>query len=101
MTTPGGVTEETGGCEKAVRVRVKTAWQKWRDLSAVLCNARLTVKLKVKIFSTVVGPVLLYGAETWPLKKSKERLLCRTEMRMLRWAQGVSLQAGVESIEEN
>ena len=43
--------------------------------------------------------------------KREERLLCRTEMRILRWAQGVSLkehkknekvwqQAGIESIEE-
>ena len=59
------------------------------------------------------GPTgVTLGAETWRLKKSEERLLCRTEIRMLRWAQGVSLkehkkkeevrqQAGVESIEEN
>ena len=56
--------------------------------------------------------MLLYAAETWPLKKNEERLLCRTEMRMLRWVQGVSLkeheknegvrqQAGAKSIEEN
>ena len=46
------------------------------------------------------------------MKKREKRLLCRTKMRMLRWAQGVSLkenkknkevrqQVGVESIEEN
>ena len=45
----GDVTEETGGCEMAVRVRVKAACQKWRDLSAVLRDARLLVKLKFKI----------------------------------------------------
>ena len=45
----GDVIEETGGCEMAVRVRVKAAWQKWRDFSAVLCDARLLVKLKFKI----------------------------------------------------
>ena len=50
----GDVTEETGGGEKAVRVRVKTAWQKWKNLLAVLCDAKLPVKLKVKIYHTVV-----------------------------------------------
>ena len=49
------------------------------------------MKLRIKVYKTVIRPVLLYGAETWALKK-EERLLMRTEMRMLRWIMGISLR---------
>ena len=72
----------------------------------MLCDANLPLTLTVKVYSTVI-----YGAEIWPLKNSEGSIICRTEMRILRWAQGVSLkahkkneevqrQSGVESIEE-
>ena len=35
---------------------------------------------------------MIYGSETWALKKTEERKLERTEMRMLRWAMGISLR---------
>ena len=39
---------------------------------------------------TVVGPALVYGAETWVLKKVQENKLEVAEMRMLRWVCGVT-----------
>ena len=34
---------------------------------------------------------MTYGAECWTMKKKDEMLMNKTEMRMLRWIQGVSL----------
>ena len=56
-----------------------------------MCDKRMTVKLKVKIYKSVIRPVLLYGMEALALRRSEERLLESTEMRMLRWICGVSL----------
>lgn len=36
--------------------------------------------------------MLLYGAKTWALGKEEERLLDRTEMKMLRWIRNISLR---------
>ena len=38
----------------------------------------------------MIGPVLMYGVETWT--RREEGLLERTEMRMLWWILGVSLK---------
>ena len=49
-----GVTiSEEGGSEEAVRARVSVAWGKWRDLSGVMSNKKMTRKLKIKLYITV------------------------------------------------
>ena len=59
-----GVTiSEEGGSEEAVRARVSAAWGKWRDLSGVISDKKMPRKLKIKLYMTVIRPVLLYGAE--------------------------------------
>ena len=47
-------------------------------------------KFKTKIFRTAVEPVLLYGAETWTLKKADIRALDGVYTRMLRRVFGLS-----------
>ena len=88
----GSVLNAKGGCEEEVRQRIKSAWMKWKDLSGVLCDKKMPVRIKGKVYKTVIRPVLLYGAETWALKRREEEMLERTEMRMLRWILGVSLK---------
>ena len=48
------------------------------------------MKIKGKVYRTVVRPALMYGAETWALKKAQEKKLGVAEMRMLRWMCGVT-----------
>ena len=47
-------------------------------------------KYQGKVYRTVVRPVLMYGAETWALKKAQEKKFDVAEMRMLRWMCGVT-----------
>ena len=49
------------------------------------------MKLKGKVYKTVVRQALLYGAETWATTRGQEaRLEVINEMRMLRWMCGVT-----------
>ena len=50
----------------------------------------MNVKIKGKVYRTVVRPALMYGAEIWALKKAQENKLEVSEMRMLRWMCGVT-----------
>ena len=88
----GSVMNAKGGCEHDVKNRIKAAWQKWKDLTGVLCDAKMPIHLKGKVYKTMIRPVMMYGAEAWTVTRREEGLLERTEMRMLRWILGVSLK---------
>ncbi|XP_047494092.1 uncharacterized protein LOC125042494 [Penaeus chinensis] len=60
-----------GGSQVAIRVRVTAAWNKWRELSGVISDRKMPRKLKVKLYSTIIRPVLLYGAEVWTMGKKR------------------------------
>ena len=92
------ITEE-GGSEEAVRARVSAAWGKWRDLSGVISDKKMPRKLKIKVYMTVIRPVLLYGADCWTLRKKEEQILEKTEMKMLRRIKGVTLRDTVKSVD--
>ena len=62
---------------------------KLEEISGVLCDRRMQVKLKGKVYKTVVRPAMLCGAETWATRGQEERLEVN-EMGMLRWMCGVT-----------
>ena len=51
------------------------------------------MKLKSKLYKTVVRPAMVYGSECWALRKQEEqRLHTSTEKKMLRLSQGKTRQ---------
>ena len=71
-------------------IKYHGAWRNWKRCSGVLCDRRMPVKLKGKVYNTVVRPALFYGAETWATTRGQETRLAVNEMRMLRWMCGVT-----------
>ena len=72
------------------RMKTNAAWQKWRQVTGVLCDRRMPSRLKSKVYKTVVRPVALYGTECWATTRKHERTLHTMEMRMLRWMLGLT-----------
>ncbi|XP_063358836.1 uncharacterized protein LOC134648275 [Cydia amplana] len=79
-----------GAIESDVTHRVNAGWQRWRALTGVLCDTRMPIKVKGKVYKTAVRPAMMYGAECWAIKKAHEQKLHVAEMKMLRWAAGVT-----------
>ena len=94
----GVIFSEEGGSETAVRARVKAAWQKWRELGPVIPDKKIPTKLKTKLYTTVVRPVILYRAECWTTGVKEENILEKIEMRMLRRIKGVTKKDKKENI---
>ncbi|KAG7296805.1 hypothetical protein JYU34_020747 [Plutella xylostella] len=86
----GSVLTTDANVDEDVTHRVNTAWLKWRSLTGVLCDPRMPIKTKGKIYKTVVRPALMYGSECWTMKKAHEQQMHVAEMKMLRWAGGVT-----------
>ncbi|KAK6755839.1 hypothetical protein RB195_014306 [Necator americanus] len=93
----GSKVTSIGDIDQKVRPRVNVAWMKWKMATGVLCDKKVPVRLKSKIYRTVVRPVALYGCEFWPTTKALERVLHAMEMRMLRWTIGITLKEKVSN----
>ena len=89
----GATLAENGDLAAEMTHRIQTGWQNWKRVSAysgILCDRRIGLKVMGKVYKTVVRPAMMYGAETWAVKKAQEKKLDVAEMRMLRWISGVT-----------
>ena len=86
----GSHVSQDGELDVEVRHRIQSGWNSWRKLTGILCARRVSVSLKGKIYKTAVRPAMLYGSETWAVKRTQEKRMNVAEMRMLRWMCGVT-----------
>jgi hypothetical protein len=71
--------------DEDVSHRIKVGWLKWRQVSDLLCDPRVPLKLKVKFYMTAIRLTMLYGVEYWPTKRRYVQQLSVAEMCMLWW----------------
>ena len=58
-----------GELEAEVTHRVQSGWKNWKRVSGVLNDRKMSMKIKGKVYRTVVRPALMYMAETWHRRK--------------------------------
>ena len=86
----GATLAENGDLDAEMTHRIQSGWKNWKRVSGILCDRRISLRVKGKVYKTVVRPAMMYGAETWAVKKAQEKKLDVAEMRMLRWMSGVT-----------
>ncbi|KAK3569694.1 hypothetical protein QTP86_002609 [Hemibagrus guttatus] len=79
----GPTVQSNGECGKEVKKRVQAGWNGWRKVSGVLCDRKISARIKGKVYRTVVRPAMLYGLETVSLRKRQESELEVAELKML------------------
>ena len=89
--------QESGDCEKEVKKRVQAGWNGWRRVSGVICDRRLPARVKGKMYSSVVRPAMVYGLETVAVTKKQVEEMEVTEMKMLRFAMGVTRKGKIRN----
>ncbi|KAK3508422.1 hypothetical protein QTP70_029208, partial [Hemibagrus guttatus] len=86
----GSTVQSNGECGKEVKKRVQAGWNGWRKVSGVLCDRKISARIKGKVYRTVVRAAMLYGLETVSLRKRQESELEVAELKMLRFSLGVT-----------
>ncbi|KAK3529527.1 hypothetical protein QTP70_031964, partial [Hemibagrus guttatus] len=79
----GSTVQSNGECGKEVKKRVQAGWNGWRKVSGVLCDQKISARIKGRVYRTVVRPAMLYGLETVSLRKRQESELEVAELKML------------------
>jgi hypothetical protein len=65
----GLMLQKDGDIDEDLSHRIKAGWLKWRQDSSVLCDPKVPLKLKDKLYRTAIRPAMFYEAECWPTKK--------------------------------
>ncbi|KAK3568542.1 hypothetical protein QTP86_008756 [Hemibagrus guttatus] len=86
----GSTVQSNGECGNEVKKRVQAGWNGWRKVSGVLCDRKISARIKGKVYRTVVRPAMLYGLETVSLRKRRESELEVAELKMLMFSLGVT-----------
>ena len=69
-----------GLCEKEIRRRIGMGKAAMGRLTKIWKDRGITLRTKVKLVRTLVFPIVLYGAETWTVRKSERKKLDAFEM---------------------
>ena len=86
----GSTVSNDGRCEEEVRRRIQAGWMSWRKVSGVLCNKKLSAKVKGKMYKSVVRPTILYEMEMMAVTERQMGKMEVAELKTVRWALGVT-----------
>ena len=84
-----------GDTEAAVEARIRTGWNKFRQLVPLLTNKDVSLIMRGRLYSSCVRSSMLHGSEIWPVRKENVVALQRVETRMVIWMCGVKLKTEI------
>jgi len=67
----GCTVQDNGDCQKEVKKRIQAGWNGWRKINGIMCDRKLSAKVKGRIYKVAVRPALMFGLETTALPKGK------------------------------
>ena len=63
---------EDAELDAEVTRRVQSGGKYWKGVSGELCDRKIKVKIKGKVYMTLIRQTLVHRAETWALKKAQQ-----------------------------
>ena len=86
----GGAISQSGSCTEDVQHRIGKALGAFQALNKIWESKDIRCATKIELYKVMILSILLYGAETWTLKKTDESKLHTFEMNCLRKILGVT-----------
>jgi hypothetical protein len=97
FTYLGAIVSKEGGGENDMNSRINKARAAFIKLNKVWRSKQFGRKTKIKLYKTLVRPVLLYGSETWKINQSDEKKLdsfqyqCLKRIMQIWWPNIISI----------
>ena len=95
----GMLIHESCSSSLEIRRRIELARSAFGGLEEGIWKSRIALRTKVRLYSTYVVPVLLYGSETWAPTKSEERRINAFGWKCLRHICGVRWSDFIPNVE--
>ena len=80
----GSMVNDQNEMDVEITARIAAANRCYYSLQNTLGRRSISTKTKLKIYSTIIKPIVLYGCEAWTLTKSREQRLYVFENSVLR-----------------
>ena len=80
----GATVDKEGGGSKDIMNRLQKAQKAFQLLRKAWAARGIGRRTKIRLFKTLIRPVLLYGCETWKITKAGERKLNSFQFQCLR-----------------
>ena len=90
FTYLGGTISQQGQCSPDIKHRIGKALGAMQMLANIWRSKEISNATKIELYRVLILSILLYGAETWTIKKEDENRLLTFEMTCLRKILGVS-----------
>ena len=91
----GSCVNNTNDITQEIKRRIMLANRTLYGLSRILRSKFVRRNTKVKIYKTLIIPVLMYGVESWVLTQADESMLGILERKVLRMIYGPTYDAGM------
>ena len=95
----GDMLSVDGDADAGVEGRIRSGWNKFRQLVPLLINRDMSLIRRWRLYSSCVRSSMLHRSDTWPARKENEVALQRAEMRMVRWMCNVKVKDRVPTKE--
>ena len=89
FTYLGAVVSTEGGCDRDMDNRLSKAKAAFRKLKRIWGSKQYNRRTKIRLFNTLVKPVLLYGSETWKTNVQDNRKLDSFQYQCLKRSLGI------------
>ena len=69
----------------------------WKKVSGVVCDRKLSAKIKGKMCQSAIRLAMLYGMETVAMTEKQVKKIEVAELKMVRWALGVARKVNIKN----
>ena len=80
----GSLITSDGRCINEIKRRMAQAKASFQNMKSILTNKRLSLGVRKRVLQCYIEPILLYGCESWSMKKQTSMSIEATEMWFLR-----------------